>query len=269
MDPCIQVRFHGEVCNMVDAINICNLSFSYGKRDVLKGINLSIGSGEFVGIAGPVGSGKSTLLLVMNGVIPNMIRGNFKGAVTACGMDIKTSKVSEISQKIGIVLQDPNSQIFSLRVGDEVAFALENRKLPKGQIERRVDKYLKLFGLHSMKDDDPNNLSEGQKQKLAIASTLAMEPEVILLDEPSSSLDSSSAIKLYKILRALNRKGITIIVVEHDTELLVENVRRVLVLKGSTIKLDGPPEKILSSPKIEKYGLKVPCMFKSTARSSR
>lgn len=253
---------------MVDVINIHNLSFSYGKRDVLKGINISISRGEFVGIAGPVGGGKSTLLLIMNGVIPNLIRGNFNGQVTVCGMDTKTSKVSEISQKIGIVLQDPNSQIFSLKVRDEVAFALENHKLPRDQIERRVDEYLKLFGLRSMKDDDPNNLSEGQKQKLAIASTLAMEPEVILLDEPSSSLDFSSATKLYKILRKLNRKGVTIVVVEHDTELLVENIGRVIVLKGSSIKLDGPPEKIFSSPKIGKYGLKVPCMFKSTARRS-
>jgi energy-coupling factor transport system ATP-binding protein len=119
-----------------------------------------------------------------------------------------------------------------------------------------------------MKDDDPNNLSEGQKQKLAIASTLAMEPEVILLDEPSSSLDFSGAAELYKLLRELNRKGVTIIVVEHDTELLVENVGRVLVLKDNAIELDGPPEKILSSPKIEEYGLKVPCMFKSAARRS-
>jgi len=248
---------------MVEIIGIRNLSFSYGKKEILKGIDLSIGKGEFVGIIGPVGSGKSTLLLTMNGVIPNLITGNFKGEVHACGMNTKTSKVSEISKNVGIVLQDPNSQIFSLRVRDEVAFALENRKLPKNEVERRVNKYLALFGLQSMKDQDPNNLSEGQKQKLAIASTLAMEPEVILLDEPSSSLDFGGAAELYKLLGELNSKGVTIVVVEHDTEMLVENVRRVLVLKDNRIELDGPAEKILSNPKVEKYGVKVPCIFRS------
>jgi len=247
---------------MVELIGIRNLSFSYGKKEVLKGINLSINKGEFVGIIGPVGSGKSTLLLIMNGVIPNLINGNFDGEVHVRGMDTKTSKVSEISKSVGIVLQDPNSQIFSLRLRDEVAFALENRKLPADEVERRVNKYLSLFGLQSMKDEDPNNLSEGQKQKLAVASTLAMEPELILLDEPSSSLDFGGALEMYKLLSKLNRKGITIIVVEHDTEMLVENVGRVLLLKDNAIELDGPPAEVLSNPKIVKYGLKVPCIFR-------
>ncbi|NYZ75656.1 ABC transporter ATP-binding protein [Candidatus Micrarchaeota archaeon] len=247
---------------MVELIRISHLSFSYGKRTVLSKLNLSIGKGEFVGIIGPVGSGKSTLLFTMNGVIPHLISGNLEGQVIVCGMDTRKTKVSELSKTVGIVLQDPNSQIFSLRVWEEVAFALQNRGLPREEIERRVMKYLRLFGLASMKDQNPNNLSEGQKQKLTIASTLAMEPEIILLDEPSSNLDFGSSAELYRILRGLNREGRTIIVVEHDTEMLLDNVKRILVVKDGSIKLDGPPKKVLSNPAIERYGLKVPCLLR-------
>lgn len=140
---------------MVGLIRISNLSFSYGKKVALSNLNLSVDKGEFLGIIGPVGSGKSTLLLTMNGVIPHLISGNFGGEVLVCGMDTRKIRVSELSKSVGIVLQDPNSQIFSLKLWDEVAFALENRGLPREEIERRVMKYLKLFGLESMKDDDP------------------------------------------------------------------------------------------------------------------
>lgn len=247
-------------------ISIRGLTFSYTQRRVLNGINLSIPAGDFVGVIGPVGSGKSTLLFAINGVIPNLIKGDFGGDVTVCGMDTKRTSVSQLSEKVGIVLQDPNSQIFSMRVRDEVAFGLENRKLPKEEVERRVERYLRLFGLRSFIDEDPNNLSEGQKQKLAVASTLAMEPEVILLDEPSSSLDYGSAVKLYKILKGLNNQGRTIVVVEHDTELLLENAKRVIVVKGGRIALDGPPAQVLSDPRIERYGLKTPCVLRKVGR---
>src|SRR5271157_1405130 len=109
---------------MVKLIQISNLSFSYGKKPVVSNLNLSVAGGEFLGIIGPVGSGKSTLLFTINGVIPNLINGNFKGEVLVCGMNTRKTKVSELSKKVGIVLQDPNSQIFSLKASDEVAFAL-------------------------------------------------------------------------------------------------------------------------------------------------
>lgn len=244
---------------MAELIRVSNLCFSYGKRQVLSEVNLSVDRGEFLGIIGPVGSGKSTLLFTMNGVIPHLISGNFEGQVTVCGMDTRKTSVSELSKSIGIVMQDPNSQIFSLKLRDEVAFSLENRGLPREEVERRVKKYLRLFKLEPMRDDDPNKLSEGQKQELAVASTLAMEPEVILLDEPSSSLDFAGANKLYKTLKRLNAQGRTIIVVEHDTEMLVGNAKRVIVLKDGRIELDGQTGRVLSNPRIRRYGLKVPC----------
>jgi len=254
---------------MVEQIGIRGLSFSYRKKAVLSMINLSVNKGEFVGVIGPVGSGKSTLLLTMNGVIPNLISGNLKGQVVVCGMDTRKYKVSELSRSVGIVLQDPNSQIFSLKVRDEVAFALENRKLPREEVESRVGKYLRMFNLLPKRDEDPHNLSEGQKQKLAIASTLAMEPELILLDEPSSSLDFGAATELYGTLKNLNRIGRTIVVVEHDTEMLLDNADRVLVLNEGRILLDGPTKSVLSNPKIEKCGLKIPCALKHASRRVR
>jgi energy-coupling factor transport system ATP-binding protein len=253
---------------MVELIRISGLSFSYGKKAVLSKLNLSVEKGEFLGIIVPVGSGKSTLLFTMNGVIPHLLGGNFEGEVLSCGMDTRKTRVSELSKRVGIVLQDPNSQIFSLRVWDEVAFALQNRGMPAEEIEKRVMKYLKLFGLESLKDQNPSNLSEGQKQKLTVASTLAMEPEVILLDEPSSSLDFAGARKLYEILKQLNRQGRTIIVVEHDTDMLVGNVKRVVFLRDGRIELDGAPERVLSSPRIERYGLKIPCMLRHMTKTA-
>lgn len=251
---------------MVELIRIRNLSFSYGKKPVLSNLNFSIQKGEFLGITGPIGSGKSTLLFTLNGVIPHLINGSFEGTVTVCGLDTRKTKVSELSEKVGIVLQDPNSQIFSLKVWDEVAFALENRKLPREEIEKRVVKYLKLFGLESMKEQDPNSLSEGQKQKLTVASTLAMEPEILLLDEPSSNLDFGSAVELYRILKKLSREGKTVIVIEHDTDMLLDNATRIVVVKDGKQVLDGTPRKVLSDPRIERYGLKVPCSLRKTPR---
>jgi energy-coupling factor transport system ATP-binding protein len=243
-----------------------NLSFSYSKEPILRKINLEIDKGEFVGVMGPVGCGKTTLLLTMNGAIPNLIRGNFEGVVKVFGVDTREKEVHELARRVGIVLQDPDSQIFSLRVRDEVSFALGNFGFPRNEIEKKVNDVLNWVGLSKFVDEDPNNLSQGQKQKLAIASVIVFDPEILLLDEPVASLDYDSSKKIYELLSEYNKKGRTIIVVEHDAELLSEYAGRVLVISRGRVELDGKPEDVLTNKRFPSFGLRPPCSVEISKR---
>lgn len=238
-------------------IEISNLGFSYGRKDVLKGIDMKIKRGEFIGITGPTGSGKTTFAMCLNGLIPNSVDGRFSGRILISGMDTSRKKVPEISRKVGFVFQDPDSQIFNLSVRDEVAFGLNNSG--KGDVGAKVRKALGMVGLGGMEDADPQKLSQGQKQKLCIASVLAMEPDIIVLDEPTSQLDSVSSEEVYRILRDLSGKGKTIILIDHNTDALVENAERILLFNGGTIAKDGPPAEVFRDTKLlERLGIAIP-----------
>ncbi len=247
-------------------IEISGLSFSYREERVLDGIDLKIRGGEFLGIIGPVGSGKTTFLLTLNGIIPHMIKGKFGGGVKIFGKDTHESKVPTLARDVGIVFQDPDSQIFSLKVADEVAFGLENIGVPREEIDARVKEALRAVGLEGRINDDPNNLSGGQKQKLALACVLAMDQKIFALDEPVSNMDHGGAVEIYEILRRANENGKTIIVVEHDSELLLEYANRIIVLDKGRIALDGKAVRVLSSRKISELGLKVPCELKKKTK---
>ena len=247
-------------------IKIENLSFSYSKEPILRNINLKIDKGEFVGLMGPVGSGKTTLLLTMNGAIPHLIKGNFEGAIKVFGLDTREKKVHELARRIGIVLQDPDSQIFSLKVKDEVSFALENFGFQRNEIEKKVNCVLSLVGLSKFADEDPNNLSQGQKQKLAVASVIAFDPEILLLDEPVASLDYDTSRKIYELLKEYNKKGKTIIIIEHDAELLTEDAKRVIVISNGRIELDGRPENIFTDVRFPSFSLRPPCSVEISKR---
>ncbi|MEW6328607.1 MAG: ABC transporter ATP-binding protein [Candidatus Micrarchaeota archaeon] len=243
-------------------IEISGLSFSYRKERVLDEVDLKIRAGEFVGIMGPVGSGKTTLLLTLNGIIPHMIKGNFEGEVKIFGRDTRETRVPQLARDVGIVFQDPDSQIFSLKVRDEVAFGLENIGVPREETEARVREALRAVGLAERINEDPNNLSGGQKQKLALACVLAMDQKIFALDEPVSNMEQRGAVEIYEILRRANEKGKTVIVVEHDSELLLEYADRIIVLNEGKIALDAGARRALSNSVIAKLGLKVPCELK-------
>jgi energy-coupling factor transporter ATP-binding protein EcfA2 len=238
-------------------IIVDRLSFSYPNQTVLKNISFSIREGEFLGLVGPTGCGKTTLAYCLNGLIPNSIKGKFSGQVLIDELDTKKYKVSEIARKVGLVFQDPDWQIFNLTVKDEVSFGVINLKLDK--IEKRIKEALKAVCLTGLDNRDPNMLSQGQKQKLCIASVLATDPEVIVLDEPTSQLDYRNTVKIHDILERLNRKGKTIIIIEHDTGFLVEYCSRVLIMDDGRIKKDGSPRKIFSEVKyLKRLGIKIP-----------
>jgi energy-coupling factor transporter ATP-binding protein EcfA2 len=243
------------------AVKMAGLNFSYPQKPVLKGISLEIKKGEFAGIIGKTGCGKSTLLLTMNGIIPQMVKGDFSGKVEILGRDATRTPVHELARFVAFVFQDPDDQLFSLRVEDEVLFGLSNLGIKGEEAKRRVKDALKTVDLDGQEDSDPHLLSYGQKQKLAFACALAVEPEIFVLDEPVSSLDHSGAEEIYSILKQLNKSGKTIIISEHDTEWLAESASRILFLNNGTIEADGGPS-LLFERKIEQAGIKVPCAVK-------
>lgn len=242
-------------------IAIRNVSFSYPGKDILKGIDMDIEDGDFAGITGSTGSGKTTLAYCLNGLIPHSIRGKFSGKVHVNGFDTTKEKISRLSRKVGFVFQDPDWQIFSLTVKDEVAFGLKN--IGARDIDSKVMNALIMVELDGMEEMMPQNLSHGQKQKLCIASVLAMDPDIIVMDEPTSQLDYRSTMNVYGILKKLNESGKTIIVIEHNTDLISEYANRVFILDNGTIIKEGSPKKVLSDRKLmEKLGIKIPWVYR-------
>jgi len=243
------------------AIEIKNLNFSYPGKTVLRNISLDIEKADFVGITGSTGSGKTTLAYCFNGLIPNSIRGRFSGSVRVADLDTRKSKISQLAKRVGLVFQDPDWQLFSLSVREEISFGLLNLKMEN--IEKRVRESIKMVGLEGYEETEPHKISQGQKQKLCIASVLAMEPDIIVLDEPTSQLDYRSTMNIYRILERLNKEGKTVIVIEHNTDLLAAYANKVILLENGRIAKYGPAEQVFSDKKLlEKLGVKVPEVYK-------
>ena len=243
-------------------ISVKNLGFVYqgGKTAALDGINIEIADGDFVGITGTSGAGKTTFTFALNGIIPQKIKGDFYGAVTVDGVDTAEHPAEEFARKVGQVFQDIDSQMVASVVEDEILFGLENFGVPHEEIGLRVDKVLKELGIEDLRDREISSLSGGQKQKVAIASMLALEPEVIVLDEPTGELDPESSREIFKILTALNRdKGITVIIVEQKIMLLCEYVKHMMVLDKGKIAFYGTPKDMASSiDTFKNLGINVP-----------
>lgn len=241
------------------AVELENVSFSYstqGKsKKILHNASLVIERGDFAVVMGSTGSGKTTLLLTLNGIIPKLVHGGLDGIVFVDGQDVSKKSVQEMSRHVAFVFQDPNDQIFSLTALEEVSFALKLRGIGESQAHSTARRALKEVGLSGFEEEDPTTLSQGQKQKLAIATALAMDTPVIALDEPVASLDYESANQVYAILSKLNRKGKTIIVSEHDSEFVFKHASKIFFLEGG--RLSGPEKPgVLKSAAIEKKGLR-------------
>ena len=238
-------------------IKVERVNFSYPGNGVLKNINFKIESGKFVGLVGPTGCGKTTLAYCLNGLIPNSIRGNFSGNVYIDEMNTKEHKVAEIARKVGLVFQDPDWQIFSLSVKDEIEFGIKNLGLSGAK--KRIKHALEMVGLKGYENREPHNLSQGQKQKLCVASVIATDPEIIILDEPTSQLDYGNTKNIHEVLKKLNKKGKSIILIEHDTDFLAEYCNRVLIMNDGKIVKDGSTKKVFSELNfLKKMGIKIP-----------
>jgi len=242
-------------------IRVKGLSYRYpgSSRTVLKNITLNIDEGEYVVITGPSGCGKTTLCRCFNGLIPHFYGGNLEGEIIVNGFPVKETSTSTLAQYVGMVFQEPESQLFLLSVEREVAFGLENLGLPREEIVKRVDEALKLVGISHLRDRAPHELSGGEQQKVALAACIAMQPKILVLDEPTANLDPISAVNILNLLQSLrNKLGVTIILVEHRLEAVASVADRFIVMNDGMIVSDGDPRDVLSSTNIEGLGVGVP-----------
>jgi energy-coupling factor transport system ATP-binding protein len=235
------------------AVELRKLCFRYAgsEKQALSGIDLTVEEGESVLITGPSGCGKSTLVRVLMGLIPHSYPGELEGEAYVFGMNVKNTPVSRIATRCGIVFQNPDNQLFTFSVEDDVAFGPENLALPPDEIGRRVDEALRLVGIEHLRHSSPNNLSGGEQQKAAIASILSMKPSLLIFDEPTSMLDPSSSASLiqriFELKRSLSETGgkTTVIIVEHRIDLLLRHLSRIVVVSEGRVVLDGDPMKVL------------------------
>lgn len=229
---------------MSSIISVKDLSYRYEVSGelVLKDICFEIPQGEFVAVMGPSGAGKTTLCLALNGIIPNFFGGRFYGQVSVLGRDTLELSVAELAQNIGMVLQDPEMQLVTNTVEDEIAFGLENVSVPTDEIRSRIDEVLRVVRLVGYEAKHPAALSGGQKQRLAIAAALALRPKVMVLDEPTSQLDPIGAEEVFSVIRELNEKlDMTVLLVAHDSERVAEYADRVLLINEGRVAADCLP----------------------------
>ena len=241
-------------------IEVKDLGFKYAGTDfyAIRGVNLEIDEGEFVVLAGKSGCGKTTLLRCLNGLIPHFYEGEFEGRVLIDGIDTRECPPHILSQKAGMVFQNPDNQLFALSVEADIAFPLENLGLPREEIRDRVEWALKLLGIEELRKRSPFELSAGQKQKVAIASVLAMKPKILLLDEPTSSLDPVSAKNLIDAIIDLNRRhGLTILISEHRLTHLIPHADKLAIMDGGRIIYFDDPRRILKED-VLMYGVSIP-----------
>lgn len=228
-------------------ISIKNLSYRYRgqKERALEDISLDISQGDFLVVMGPSEAGKSTLAATINGLVPHFFRGKFEGQVDVYGKNTQDHTVAVMAEEVGMVFQDFEAQLFSTNVELEVAFGPENFAVARDEIERRIEKNLHLVGLEEYRNRPPSTLSGGQKQKLAIASVLAMQPKILVMDEPTTDLDPISKLGVFNIADQLRqRDDMTLIVVEHETEEALKARHILLLNKGKVIRY-GPGHEVL------------------------
>ena len=212
---------------------------------VLRDISLEIRKGELLGLIGPSGAGKTTLCLALNGIVPQFYGGRFFGAVNVAGLDTLEHPISTLARYVGIVLENPETQVTATSVENEIAFALENLKVPRDEILARIPRVLEAVRLEGMEHRHPQELSGGQKQRLAIAAMLAVRPSLLVLDEPTSQLDPVGAHEVFRTVQELNRElGVTIVMASHAAEELAEYADRLVLLNAGQIVDDGPPVKL-------------------------
>ena len=243
-------------------IRIDHVSFSYGEASAraLDDVTLSVSPGDFLGIIGPSGAGKTTLASAMSGAIPHHYTGPFFGSVLVDGKDTCAVTLTDISQVVGSVLQDIDTQMVASVVEDEMLFGLENFGVPHSQIEERVIDALETVGIANLRERDIATLSGGQKQKVAIAAILALRPRVLVLDEPTAALDPASSRMVFETLRSINRElGVTVVIIEQKVALLSEYASRIAVMQGGRIALEGTPSEVFShSAELRSIGVDSP-----------
>ncbi|GGA47343.1 ABC transporter ATP-binding protein [Kroppenstedtia guangzhouensis] len=230
----------------------------------LKDISFEVETGEFIGIIGRNLSGKSTLCQALVGLVPHFYHGAYGGKVIVDGLEVKNHTISEISRKVGIVFQNPFTQVTGskLSVLEEVAFGLENMGVPRREMLERIDDALQLMGLEESKDRNPFDLSGGQMQRMAIAGIIAMKPQMIVLDEPTSQLDPQGSEEVFQAVQSLSREGMTVILTEHKPEKIARFADKVLLLDDGRVVDFDTPAQVFSREDLAEYGVEAPIYTK-------
>ena len=251
-------------------LQVRNLAYSYdgGQSPVLSGVNLDVGEGELVLFCGPTGSGKTTLALCLNGLVPYATGGDLSGTVRIGDVDVPETPTPHVATEVGLVFQDPEGQLCTLFLEDEIAFGAENLLVPRSELAERVNHMLEFIGLQDARQDSVFELSGGQKQKVNVASVLAMQPRLLVLDMPTANLDPVGSAEVFGVIRRLVSEGVTTcIVIENRLDDLVPLADRVVVMGlGGRIAYDGTPTEVFAQGRdiVERLGVEIPQLVELT-----
>ena len=244
-----------------------NVTWTYEDMDhpALRDVSFTVDRGELVGIVGVNDAGKSTLCRLCNGLIPHSFIGQLTGDVLVNGQSIRDMETAALARSVGSVFSDPEAQMSQVTVLDELYFGPANLNRPKEEILAAAQSVMELLGLAKFRDRSPFQLSGGEQQRVAIASVLTMQPEILALDEPTSNLDPISTERIFQVIAQLNREmGTTVLLVEHEIELLAQYATRILVVHDGAILLDGTPQEVFSRRDIfDGIGLEAPRSHRS------
>ena len=242
------------------AIELNNVSYQYptSSEMSLSGVSFDVQKGKFTAIMGATGAGKTTLCLCLNGLIPQLLEGKLTGSLKVGGMEVRKTPVQLMAKVLGLVLQDPETQLFGRTVEEDTAFGPRNLAVAQADVQQRVDNSLEKVNLKGYNQRLTEELSGGEKQRLAIAGVLAMEPEILVLDEPTSELDPSGRVTIYNTLDALHtNRDLTVLLVEHSAEELIDKADEIIVLQQGKIAWRGEPRRLFRNiPLLRQYGLK-------------
>lgn len=244
-------------------VSIENLScrFSPNGRKVLEDVSLTVREGEFVILTGPSGSGKTTLVSCIKGIVPQLVGGIVEGDIQVCGLDPRTESPATLAERVGMVFQDPESQLCNLYIRDELSFGLENLRYPAPVIEERVETAFRFLGLSATDQRLVYEASGGQKQRIAIGAVLTMEPGILVLDDPTANLDPKSATEVYTAIKDLHDQGRTIILIAHYLDDALSYADRLVVLNGGRKIIDDTPDRALQQYGLDlsaSYGVRIP-----------
>ena len=238
-----------------------DLTYTYpnAEKPALDDVSFEIQKGEFVILTGPSGCGKTSLCRCLNGLIPHFYQGELKGKIVVNGLNVVDHPIHELAMCVGLVFQNPENQLFALSVEKDVAFGLENLGIPRKEMRERVNWAMETAGIMDLAERAPHELSGGQQQRVAIASIMAMNPEILVLDEPTSFLDPVGAKKIFGVISELNESlDVTVILIEHRLDLVARYANHVVVMDAGKIILDGEPREVLNSEKTRMLGVGIP-----------
>ena len=241
-------------------IEFADFSFKYLGADslALRKISLNIEEGEYVVITGPSGCGKTTLCRAINGLVPQFHRGYIAGNVIVDGKNTRENSVAELAFIAGLVFQEPENQLVTLNVEREIAFGPENLGVEPDEIRRRVEELIDMLDIEHLREKHPHEMSGGEQQRVAMAATLALKPKVLVADEPTSNLDPQSAETILDLIADLNRRDMTVVLVEHRLDLVSKDASRVVLMDKGSIVADGEPRNVLTKDICQEIGVGIP-----------